>query len=105
MTSIDDFASITPVSPPIVNRNTNPNAQRSGVSHRRLLPCRVAIHLNTFIPVGTAIIIVAAVKYARVSTSIPTVNIWWAQTRKPRIPMETMAYTMPRYPKGSLFPE
>jgi hypothetical protein len=28
------------------------------------------------IPVGTAIIIVADVKYARVSTSIPTVNIW-----------------------------
>jgi len=33
--------------------------------------------------VGTAIIIVAAVKYARVSTSIPTVNIWWAHTIKP----------------------
>jgi|TARA_B110000908_G_C9985034_1_gene327191 hypothetical protein len=36
-------------------------------------PHRVAIQLNTLIPVGTAIIIVAAVKYARVSTSIPTV--------------------------------
>lgn len=39
-------------------------------------PCIVANHLNTLIPVGTAIIIVAAVKYARVSTSIPTVNMW-----------------------------
>lgn len=39
-------------------------------------PCRVANHLNTLIPVGTAIIMVAAVKYARVSTSMPTVNMW-----------------------------
>ena len=34
----------------------------------------VANHLKTLIPVGTAIIIVADVKYARVSTSNPTVN-------------------------------
>jgi hypothetical protein len=33
----------------------------------------VANQLNTLTPVGTAIIIVVAVKYARVSTSIPTV--------------------------------
>jgi len=75
-TSIDEFASTIPVNPPSVNRNTNPRAHSSGVSHWRFDPCRVAIHLNTLIPVGTAIIIVAAVKYARVSTSIPTVNIW-----------------------------
>jgi len=61
-TSIEDFARITPVSPPMVNRKTNPSAHSRGVSHRRFLPCRVAIHLNTFIPVGTAIIMVAAVK-------------------------------------------
>ena len=75
MTSIEEFASTIPVKPPIVNRKTNPKAQRSGVSHTNFDPCKVAIHLNTFIPVGTAIIIVAAVKYARVSTSIPTVNM------------------------------
>jgi len=39
-------------------------------------PHIVAIQLKTLIPVGTAIIIVAAVKYARVSTSSPTVYIW-----------------------------
>lgn len=33
------------------------------------------IHLKILIPVGTAIIIVADVKYARVSTSIPTVDV------------------------------
>jgi len=38
-------------------------------------PQSVAIQLKIFIPVGTAIIIVAAVKYARVSTSKPTVNM------------------------------
>jgi len=36
----------------------------------------VAIQLKILIPVGIAMIIVAAVKYARVSISIPTVNIW-----------------------------
>jgi hypothetical protein len=51
----------------------------------------VASQLNTLIPVGTAIIIVAAVKYARVSTSIPTVNIWWAHTINPRTPIPSIA--------------
>jgi hypothetical protein len=35
----------------------------------------VANQLKILIPVGIAIIIVADVKYARVSTSIPIVNI------------------------------
>jgi hypothetical protein len=51
----------------------------------------VANQLNTLIPVGTAIIIVAAVKYARVSTSIPTVNMWWAQTINPKTAIPSMA--------------
>lgn len=51
----------------------------------------MAIQLKIFTPVGTAIIIVAAVKYARVSTSIPTVNIWWAQTMKPNRPIAIIA--------------
>jgi hypothetical protein len=36
----------------------------------------VESHLNTLIPVGIAITIVALVKYARVSQSNPTVNMW-----------------------------
>jgi hypothetical protein len=39
------------------------------------VPYIVASHLKILIPVGTAIIFVADVKYARVSTSVPTVNI------------------------------
>lgn len=75
-TSIDEFARIIPVNPPTVNKNTNPRLHnRDGVIVKEA-PCRVAIHLKILTPVGIAIIIVAAVKYARVSTSIPTVNIW-----------------------------
>jgi len=51
----------------------------------------VAIHLKIFTPVGMAIIMVAAVKYARVSISIPTVNMWCAHTINPRNPMDTIA--------------
>lgn len=67
------FANNTPVIPPIVNRNTNPNANSIGVLYLILPPYSVPNQLNIFIPVGTAIIIVAAVKYALVSISIPTV--------------------------------
>jgi hypothetical protein len=56
------FASTTPVNPPNVNRNTNPNANNIGVGYRKLPPYIVPNQLNIFIPVGTAIIIVAAVK-------------------------------------------
>lgn len=55
----------------------------------------MANQLNTFTPVGMAIIIVADVKYARVSTSIPTVNMWWAHTINPRRPIAIMAQTIP----------
>jgi len=54
-------------------------------------PNIVATQLKILIPVGTAIIIVALVKYARVSTSKPTVNMWCAQTIKPKNPIESIA--------------
>jgi len=74
--SIEELAKIMPVSPPTVNKNTNPIAHKSDGVIVKALPWRVATQLKIFTPVGTAIIIVAAVKYARVSTSIPTVNMW-----------------------------
>jgi len=52
-----------------------PNANNIGVRKIIFPPHIVAIQLKTLIPVGTAITIVAAVKYARVSTSKPTVYI------------------------------
>lgn len=81
----------TPVNPPMVKRKINPMAHTIGTSYLIFLPWIVASHLNTLIPVGTAIIIVAAVKYARVSTSIPTVNIWCAHTINPRRPIPIIA--------------
>jgi S-adenosylmethionine/arginine decarboxylase-like enzyme len=60
--SRDEFAKITPVSPPMVNRNTNPIAHIMGESVEMWDPAIVAIHLKIFTPVGIAMIIVAAVK-------------------------------------------
>lgn len=59
---MDEFESMMPVSPPVVNRKINPSAQSIGVSNLTRDPWMVASQLNTLIPVGTAIIIVAAVK-------------------------------------------
>lgn len=89
--SKEPFASTTPVNPPKVNKKINPTAHNIGVVNLILPPYIVAIQLNIFIPVGTAIIIVAAVKYALVSTSKPTVYMWCAHTMKPKIPIDTIA--------------
>lgn len=51
-----------PVKPPIVKRKMKPRAHSIGVSYLIFLPWMVASHLKTLMPVGTAIIIVAAVK-------------------------------------------
>lgn len=82
-----------------------PKAHIRAGDHLMLPPWRVASQLKIFTPVGMAMIIVADVKYARVSTSIPTVNMWWAHTIKPKNPIEIIAQTIPIYPKGSFFPE
>ena len=79
------------MTPPTVNKNINPNAQTIGVLNEIDPPHIVAIHENILIPVGTAMIIVAAKKYALVSVLKPTVYIWCAQTTKPTIPIETIA--------------
>lgn len=69
------MAKIIPVKPPTVNKKMNPKAHKKGASHFKAPPWIVASQLKTFIPVGMAITIVAEVKYARVSTSSPTVNM------------------------------
>jgi hypothetical protein len=62
MISMEELAKIIPVRPPTVNRKTNPIAHRRAGVRVKALPCRVATHLKILTPVGTAIIIVAAVK-------------------------------------------
>jgi hypothetical protein len=66
---------ITPVTPPTVNNTKNPKINNIGTENSITPPTIVANQLNIFTPVGIAIIIVVAVKYALVSTSIPTVYI------------------------------
>jgi len=58
-----------------VNKNKKPTANNIGVPILMIPPAIVVNQLKILIPVGTAIIIVAAVKYALVSISIPTVYI------------------------------
>jgi hypothetical protein len=60
--SKDPLAKTIPVRPPRVNKKINPTAHSIGVVNLILPPYIVAIQLNIFIPVGTAIIMVAAVK-------------------------------------------
>lgn len=94
--SRDELDNTTPVIPPNVKRKIKPKTHHIGALVGRFLPYIVLSHLNTLIPVGIAIIIVAAVKYARVSRSIPTVNMWCAHTINPSNPIVLIAYTIPR---------
>jgi hypothetical protein len=56
------LAKTIPVNPPKVNKTKNPIVNNKGVRMTIIPPQRVANQLKIFIPVGTAIIIVAAVK-------------------------------------------
>jgi len=87
-----------------VNKITKPKAHIIAGLNTNRTPCMVPNHLKTLIPVGTAIIIVAEVKYARVSASIPTVNMWCAHTTNPKRPIANIAYTMPSIPNVSVLP-
>jgi hypothetical protein len=89
--SIPELDKIIPVKPPNVNKNIKPLANNIGVVKTISPPNIVAIQLKILIPVGTAMIIVAAVKYALVSTSNPTVYMWCAHTMKPKKPIESIA--------------
>lgn len=60
--SSEEFERTIPVNPPTVNRKIKPRAQSIAGDHLILPPCSVASQLNTFTPVGIAIIIVADVK-------------------------------------------
>lgn len=60
--SREAFAKTMPVRPPAVKRKIKPRAHNIAGSYLTGDPKMVANHLNTLIPVGTAIIIVAAVK-------------------------------------------
>jgi len=89
--SREEFDKMIPVNPPIENISKNPSVHIISISRKFFVFIVVASHLKILIPVGIAITIVAAVKYARESMSIPTVNIWCAHTIKPKNPIADMA--------------
>jgi hypothetical protein len=89
--SIEELERTIPVSPPKVNKKINPRAHNIEGVKDKYEPCKVVNQLKTLIPVGTAITIVTVVKYARVSTSMPTENIWCPQTTNPKIPIVNIA--------------
>jgi len=60
--STEALDNIIPVKPPIVNRKIKPSAHNIGSVYVTYVPIIVASHLKILMPVGTAIIIVAAVK-------------------------------------------
>ena len=61
-TSIEELDKTIPVSPPTVNKNTNPSLQIREGDRLNRTPWKVPSQLKILIPVGTAIIIVAVVK-------------------------------------------
>jgi hypothetical protein len=95
--SIDACSGPTPVRPPTVKRNTNPNAHKQVALHVIWVLYIVASHLKILILVRTAKIIVADVKYVCVSTYIPTVNIWCAHTTNPSNPIAITVKIIPRF--------
>lgn len=71
------LAKTIPVNPPAVKRKINPITQDNAVSTTILviIPCIVESQLKILMPVGIAINIVTLIKYVRVPTSIPLVNM------------------------------
>ena len=51
----------------------------------------VAVQLNTFTPVGTAISMVESMKNSCPASGMPTVNMWCAQTTNDRNAMLALA--------------
>lgn len=69
------LANTTPVKPPTTNKYKKPKTHKFEEDKTNGDPCILANQEKILMPVGMAMIIVAEVKYARVSTSMPTVNI------------------------------
>ncbi len=76
-----------PLRPPMTNIEMNASANIMEVVKRSLPPQMVASHQKIFTPVGTAMIIDVIMNGMRSSGSMPLVNMWCAQTRKPKMPM------------------
>ena len=88
--STGNAASITPVSPPIVNTPMKPRAKSIGVSKLRLPRYVVASQLKIFTPVGMATASDVSMKNESSQIGIPTANMWCAQTSIEKKPIPTV---------------
>ena len=82
-------ACITPLNPPIMNIAMNPTAKSIGVFTSIEPFHMVAIQLNIFTPVGTAMAMVVSANTELATGPRPTVNIWWLHTIHPMNPIIT----------------
>src|SRR3954454_6465825 len=88
--STGKMARITPVTPPITNRAMNPAAQYNGVFITSVPRHSVAIQLNTFTPVGTAITTELSMKKASTTVDTGVANMWCAHTSSDRKAIATL---------------
>ena len=86
--------SISPENPPIVNKKRKDSAHNIGASKVNEPFHIVATQLKTFTPVGTAINIVAYIKYSSAATGIPVAYMWCAHTIYDKKAIEAVAYTI-----------
>jgi hypothetical protein len=89
-----EAACIIPLIPPMVNSATMAMANIMDVVNRSVPPHMVASQLNTFTPVGMAMIMVLMVKKASAMGPRPVVNMWWDHTPQLMKPMSTPLNTM-----------
>src|SRR5207247_11146549 len=77
---------MTPESPPMMNMEMKPREKSRGVANRMDPPQRVPIQLKIFTPVGTAMSSVAMEKAEPATDPMPTENMCWLNTPKPKKP-------------------
>src|SRR5688572_27671918 len=83
-----------PDRPPMMNIDTNDSAQSVGTS-KRIDPRQIVpSQLKTLMELGSAIIIVDTMKAVARSGCMPEMNMWCAQTMKPRPAMPAIEKTM-----------
>src|SRR6185312_3672509 len=77
----------TPDTPPITNSTTNPATNIIGVFHTGVPNHIVAIHANTAIALGIAMMMLAPLKNDIDTPGSPVANMWCTHTPNPMMPV------------------
>jgi len=89
--STDELAKTIPVTLLKINKKINLEIHKVTLSKSMSADINIVNQEKILTLVGTPITMVAAVKYERVSISIPIVNMWCAQTIQPKNLIEQIA--------------